>query len=98
MSDMIVLPYRTITNSGAAILALSAQLPVLCPNMGSMPELQQLVGTEWVRLFDGPISQSQLREAVTWLGPPRGAPNLEPFAWPRLAQDTLAFYRSLTPH
>src|SRR3569833_1962061 len=80
LSDLVVLPYRTITNSGAALLALSAQLPILGPYMGSMPELQHLVGTEWVRLFDGKISLSQLREAITWL---------------RIASETLAFYQSV---
>jgi len=96
LSDMVVLPYRTITNSGAALLALSAQLPILGPNMGSMPELQHLVGSEWVRLFDGMISQSQLREAITWLQTPRNSPDMKPFSWPRIATETLAFYRSLT--
>ncbi|HWM68064.1 MAG TPA: glycosyltransferase [Steroidobacteraceae bacterium] len=96
LSDMVVLPYRTITNSGAALLALSAQLPILGPNMGSIPELQQLVGTQWVRLFDGEISQSQLREAVAWLATSRQAPNMEPFSWPGIATETLALYRSLT--
>jgi len=96
IANVVVLPYRTITNSGAALLALSAHLPILAPNKGSMPELQRLVGTEWIRLFDGAISQSQLQEAIAWLGRSRGSPNMEPFAWPRLARDTLAFYRSLT--
>ena len=97
LSDMVVLPYKTVTNSGAALLALSAQLPVLGPNMGSMPELQSLVGREWVQLFEGKISQSQLREALTWLQTPRAAPNMKPFAWPRIATETLAFYQSLAP-
>jgi hypothetical protein len=64
--------------------------------MGSMPELQHLVGSEWVRLFDGKISQTQLREAITWLQTPRGAPDMKPFSWPRIASETLALYKSLT--
>jgi beta-1,4-mannosyltransferase len=84
LADMAVLPHTTIKNSGVALLALSAQLPVLGPNMGSIPELQQLVGAEWVRLFDGKISHSQLREAVAWLDAQRQAPNMELFSWPRI--------------
>src|SRR3569833_388748 len=95
LSDLVVLPYRTITNSGAALLALSAQVPILGPNLGSMPELQHLVGPEWIRLFDGNISQSQLREALTWLRTPRGTPDMKPFSWPRIASETLAFYQSV---
>jgi beta-1,4-mannosyltransferase len=96
LSDMVVLPYRTVTNSGAALLALSAQRPILGPSMGSLPELQQLVGAEWVRLYEGGISQLQLNDAVAWLSTPRGTANMDAFAWPRLASDTLEFYRSLT--
>jgi beta-1,4-mannosyltransferase len=98
LSDLVVLPYRTITNSGAALLALSAGVPILGPNMGSMPELQHLVGPEWVRLFDGRLSQPQLREALLWLRAPRSAlPDLKAFSWPRIATETLQLYRSLIP-
>ena len=97
LSDLVVLPYRMITNSGAALLALSARVPILGPNMGSMPELQRLVGSEWVRLFDGRISQLHLREALTWLQTPRNTPDMKPFSWSRIASETLGLYRSLTP-
>lgn len=98
LSDLVVLPYRKITNSGAALLALSARVPILGPNLGSMPELQHHVGSEWVRLFDGRLSQSQLRDALMWLEAPRPAlPDLKAFSWPRIATETLRLYRSLTP-
>ena len=90
-----MLPCRAITNSGAALLALSAQRPVLGPNMGSLPELQQLVGMDWVRLYDGLISQSHIVEAVTWMAAPRRALNMNPFSWPQIARETVGFYRSL---
>lgn len=95
LCDMVVLPYRAVTNSGAALLALSAGVPILGPRMGSLPELQQLVGTEWVRLFDAQISPLHLSEALAWLDTARRAPNLEPFSWPQIAKDTLELYRSL---
>lgn len=98
LADLVVLPYRTITNSGAALLALSAGVPILAPNLGSIPELQHFVGPQWVRLFDGRISHPQLREALAWLRAPRGAlPDLKAFSWPRIATETLRLYRSLTP-
>ncbi len=97
LSDIVVLPYKTVTNSGAALLALSAQRPILGPSMGSLPELQHLVGTEWVRLYGERISPSQIREAIAWLATPRHTPNMEPFSWPGIATATLAFYRSLMP-
>jgi glycosyltransferase involved in cell wall biosynthesis len=97
LSDIVVLPYRSITNSGSALLALSAGRPILGPRLGSLPELQQLVGVDWVRLYDGPISQSHLTEAIAWAAAPRRPPCMEPFAWTDIAAQTLGFYRALNP-
>src|SRR5262249_7231540 len=86
-----------IMNSGAAILALSARRPILGPNMGSLPELQQLVGADWVRLYEEGISHAHLAEALAWAAAPRRQLSLKPFAWADIAQQTLSFYRSLNP-
>jgi beta-1,4-mannosyltransferase len=98
LSDIVVLPYRQITNSGSALLALSATRPILGPRMGSLPEVQQLVGADWVRLYDGEFSYSHLAEAIGWAAAPRGPLSMKPFAWPDIARQTLGFYRSLNPH
>ena len=98
LSDIVVLPYREITNSGSALLALSASRPILGPRMGSLPELQQLVGADWVRLYDGQFSHSHLAEAIGWAAAPRRPLSMKPFAWPDIARQTLGFYRSLNPH
>jgi len=95
LSDLVVLPYREIMNSGSAMLALSAARPLLGPNMGSLPELQQLVGADWVRLYDGRLSSSHLAEALAWAAAPRRQLSMEPFAWTDIARQTLGFYRSL---
>jgi glycosyltransferase involved in cell wall biosynthesis len=50
-ADLVVLPYREILNSGSAVLALSFDRPVLLPALGAAPELQQLVGSRWVRTY-----------------------------------------------
>lgn len=59
-SDGVVLPYRNILNSGAALLALSCNRPVLAPRLGSLPELQDEIGSDWISLYDGDISESHL--------------------------------------
>jgi beta-1,4-mannosyltransferase len=97
LSDMVVLPYRQITNSGSALLALSAQRPLLGPRMGSLPEVQQLVGEDWVRLYEGQFSHSHLVEAMRWAAAPRRPLRMKPFAWGDIARQTLRFYKSLNP-
>jgi beta-1,4-mannosyltransferase len=95
LSDIVVLPYRQITNSGSALLALSARRPILGPRMGSLPEIQQLVGEDWVRLYDGQLSGSHLAEAIRWAAAARRPLCMKPFAWPDIAKQTLGFYKSL---
>ncbi len=60
-SDLVVLPFREILNSGSAVLALSLDRPVLLPARGAMPELQQFAGTEWVRLYSGELTAETLQ-------------------------------------
>jgi len=73
-ADLVVLPYLDILNSGSAIWALSFGRPVLLPNRGAMPELAESVGSDWVRLFDGPLDEHQLADALNWARRPRPEP------------------------
>jgi beta-1,4-mannosyltransferase len=61
-SDLVVLPFRKILNSGSAVLALSLDRPVLVPARGAMPELQQFAGAEWVRLYSGELTSGTLQQ------------------------------------
>jgi glycosyltransferase involved in cell wall biosynthesis len=92
--DVVVLPYRDILNSGAALLALTFDRPVLLPDKGSMPELQRTVGAEWIRLFRGEILPASLHEAVSWATSTRRSANapLSGLDWHHLARLTLEFY------
>ncbi len=38
-ADVVILPFRTVTTSGSAILAMSLARPVLAPALGCLPEL-----------------------------------------------------------
>lgn len=60
----VVLPYRRILNSGAALYALSRNRPVLAPRQGSLPELQSTVGQQWVHLYDGDLTSAVLHDYV----------------------------------
>lgn len=61
-SDGVVLPYRNILNSGAALFALSRNRPILAPRLGSLPELQSEIGRDWVELYDGDLEDTDLHK------------------------------------
>jgi beta-1,4-mannosyltransferase len=95
-SDVIVLPYESILNSGSALLGLSFDRPVVVPAVGSLRELADQVGREWVRTYEGPFTgevvRAALREPL-----PEGQPDLAAFDWSGIGQATVAAYRSVLP-
>lgn len=94
-SDLVVLPYETIMHSGSALLALSFNRPVLVPDRGAMTELQDRVGSQWMRTYTGELTPEELSEAMTWAeteSRPAQAP-VEDLQWPKLARQTAALYR-----
>jgi len=95
-ADVVVLPYRAIQNSGTAVLALSADRPVVVPTLGAMRELQAMTGSDWVRCFDGDFDDREFRTSLDWARSPRAdrAP-IERLDWDGIAHDTVAFYRRL---
>jgi beta-1,4-mannosyltransferase len=90
-ADLIVLPYREILNSGVALLALSFNGPVLVPAIGALPELQALVGDEWVRCYSGELTPEKLDAALNWAvyAKRSTAPCMEDLNWAKLARETL---------
>ncbi len=81
-ADLIVLPYQKMTNSGAAILALSIGRPVLVPDCPTTRELQAEVGRDWVSLFTQPFGPADLAQVVERDTPPRSdVPDLSAREW-----------------
>ena len=96
-ADLVVLPYRRILNSGTVMLALAFGRPVLVPDRGTMSELRERFGANWVRVHAGELDGATLRAAVRWAREtPRDAPDLDGLDWATLAARTLAVYASLT--
>lgn len=52
LADLVVLPYRHLTNSGVMILAATLERPVLVPEAPASDYLRSLIGKEWVSTFD----------------------------------------------
>lgn len=96
-ADLVVLPFTAILNSGSALLALSADRPVLLPQLGALGELQDVVGERWVRTYDGELTPEVLAAAVAWAvegGRPEVAP-LEELSWDIVARRTLEAYTAV---
>lgn len=96
-ADMLALPYGSILNSGSALLGLSLDRPILVPALGAMPELQESIGTEWVRTYDGAFTADVLHAAIDWArSTPRPAvAPLDALDWSTIAQQTVCAYNDV---
>jgi glycosyltransferase involved in cell wall biosynthesis len=96
-ADLVALTYAEVLNSGAALLALSLDRPVLVPDYGAMSDLRGAVGPEWVHLLSGAITPAALADALAEAAenpPPAPAP-LDAFAPAAVAEATLEAYRDV---
>jgi len=63
-AELVVLPYRTMHNSSAALLALAMGRPVLVPDLEVTEDLAVEVGEAWVRRYTGMLRAEHLRDAL----------------------------------
>ncbi|HEY5810146.1 MAG TPA: glycosyltransferase [Povalibacter sp.] len=91
-ANVVVLPFDDILNSGSVLLALSFNRVVLAPQLGVLPEIQDKVGTCWLRLYDGVLTSEMLREVRDAAAVP-GEADLSAFDWNSIADRTLELYR-----
>lgn len=96
-SDAVVLPYRTVLNSGTALLALSYGRPVIVPDTPVFAELAMVVGSRWVRATPVPPTTSALSDLVDDLARLRSddAPDLASLDWQPIAESTVEFFVQL---
>ena len=82
-AELVVLPYRQMHNSGAALAALSLDRPVLVPANPINADLATEVGPGWVRTFTGDLTSEALRVGLQPLGTtqPSPAPDLSRREW-----------------
>lgn len=94
-SELIVLPYRNMHNSGSLLLALSLGRPVLVPDTQLTRALAEEVGPGWVLTYSGQLSPAALATARDQAYP-RGSsspPDLGRRDWPALGIALRAVYR-----
>jgi beta-1,4-mannosyltransferase len=61
---LVVLPYRSMYNSGALLYALSVGRPVLTGRTAATESLVEEFGPDWVRLYEPPLSAATLTESL----------------------------------
>lgn len=96
-AELVVLPYRTMVNSGAALLALSLDRPILVPATPSTEELRGEVGARWVHTYHGTLSPEVLVGALADAAQVVTAgqtADLSRREWDKLARDHAALYRT----
>jgi len=63
-SELVVLPYRFMHNSGSTLAALSLDRPVLVPDNAVNRLLEAEVGPGWVHRFSGELDAEALLSAM----------------------------------
>lgn len=93
-AGVVVLPYRELHNSGAALLALSLDRPILVPAGAAVADLAREVGPQWVTTFTGTLGPADLARAVESAQalPPGAKPDLAAREWPDIARAHAAAY------
>jgi beta-1,4-mannosyltransferase len=94
-AELVVLPYREMHNSGAALMALSLGRPVLVPDNAVNADLAAEVGPDWVHRYSGELSADHLLEGLRAVRtiPPGATPDLSHRGWEGTATEHLAAYR-----
>ncbi|MCC9138818.1 glycosyltransferase [Pontibacter silvestris] len=99
-ADVVVTPYNRIFNSGSAFLNLSFGKPTLAPDLWALAELKQIVGSRWIKTYDGQISAEILEKSMAEIiNESKDLSVLHPdisYLDPEaVALETIAFYKSL---
>lgn len=97
-ADVCVLPYRQATTSGAAILALSFQLPIIAPDIGPFPALiRQTVGITYDPSDTGGLRGALNQARHLHRGGARQAiaAYLQTISWPRIGSQHAEMYRRI---
>jgi beta-1,4-mannosyltransferase len=96
-ADGVILPYTSILNSGSAILALSRNRPILVPRLGSLTELHDDFGPDWIHHYDAKITPDDIRLFASVLAR-HGRPDrvaMDHYDWRLIAKEIRAFLAGL---
>ncbi|WP_241843010.1 glycosyl transferase [Agromyces albus] len=99
-SELVVLPYRFMHNSGTALAALSLDRPILVPDNELNQALSSEVGRGWVHLFGGELTAGALLGAMQAVRtePPGAVPDLSARGWHDAGAGHARAYRLAMDH
>lgn len=92
-SQLVVLPYKDMHNSGSVLAALSLDRPVLVPNNAVNRALAEEVGDGWVMAYDD-LRPEVLADALERAAALEGSPDLSLRDWDRVAAQHRHAYRT----
>lgn len=94
-SELVVLPYRHMHNSGSVLAALSLDRPVLVPDNEVNRRLAAEVGPAWVHLYAEEVGADDLDRAFATMRrePLEGSPDLDGRGWQAAGESHVAAYR-----
>ncbi len=92
-SELVVLPYRFMHNSGGALASLSLDRPVLVPDNSINTDLAAEVGPGWVQVFTGELTADDLARALAAVRGLDGRPDLSARDWSHAGPAHLGAYR-----
>jgi beta-1,4-mannosyltransferase len=94
-ASAVVLPYKQVYNSGAALLSLTLDRPILVTDSETMRELAAEVGEEWVRRLPE-WSAATVIDAFSRLPPKSSSPRLTDRTWNALSARYAEVYRRVS--
>ncbi|MEA5569501.1 glycosyltransferase family 4 protein [Calothrix sp. UHCC 0171] len=96
-ANLVVLPFTEILNSGSSLLALSFNCPILVPNLGSIPEVKEQIGEDWVNIYSGEFTPEVLSQGLNWVMNKKRSSQcmMEKLDWERLSQETFRYYQKI---
>lgn len=94
-ADVVVLPFRQVTTSGSAVLALSLRRPIVAPRIGALRDLPQDIGIFYERGDLAVALVQALRAPAEELARQAEAARryADSLSWDRIAAATLGVYR-----
>ncbi|BFM05545.1 hypothetical protein GCM10025791_17540 [Halioxenophilus aromaticivorans] len=98
-SDLVVFPYNDVLNSGAAIFALSVGRPIYASGVKPFLELREMVGADWVHIYEGELEPEKLLNALgaaRLLREREVEPDLAAFSWGLIADKHAEFFSKLS--